>query len=119
MTPALGLIEGFFGRPFRWGERRGIVAALAPHGYRFYLYAPKADPYQRRRWQEPYPEAEFEELRRLSKFCYKEGVRFGIGLSPFELHLQPESGWQDRLARKLSELDRLRPHDLAILFDDM
>jgi hyaluronoglucosaminidase len=119
MTPPLGLIEGFFGRPFRWGERRGIVTALAPHGYGFYLYAPKADPYLRRRWQERYPEAELEEMKGFAKFCFKEGVRFGIGLSPFELHLQAESGWQGPLARKLSELDRLKPHDLAILFDDM
>jgi hypothetical protein len=46
-------------------------------------------------------------------------VRFGIGLSPFELHLQPERGWQDRLAAKLAELAQLKPDDLAILFDDM
>jgi hyaluronoglucosaminidase len=119
MTPPLGLIEGFFGRPWRWGERRAAVPALAAHGYRFYLYAPKADPYLRRRWQEPYPETELEELRLFSKLCRNEGVRFGIGLSPFELHLQAGSGWQTAFARKLSELDRLRPHDLAILFDDM
>jgi hypothetical protein len=119
MTPPLGLIEGFFGRPWRWGERRSAVTALAPHGYRFYLYAPKADPYLRRRWQEPYPEAEFGEIAGFSKLCSEEGVRFGIGLSPFELHLQGDKGWQSQLARKLSELDQLKPHDLAILFDDM
>jgi hypothetical protein len=119
MTPPLGLIEGFFGRPWRWGERRSTVAALAPHGFRFYLYAPKADPYLRRRWQEPYPESEFDEISTFGKFCKSEGVRFGIGLSPFELHLHPEAGWQGRLARKLAELDQFAPHDLAVLFDDM
>jgi hypothetical protein len=119
MTPPLGLIEGFFGRPWRWQDRRGAISALAAHGYRFYLYAPKADPYLRRRWQEPYPERELEDLAAFAKFCRTEGVRFGIGLSPFELHLHPEAGWQDRLARKLAELDQLKPDDLAILFDDM
>jgi len=119
MTPPLGLIEGFFGRSWRWGERRSAVAALAPHGYRFYLYAPKADPYLRRRWQERYPQAEFEELFAFAKFCKSEGVRFGIGLSPFELHVHSGAGWQAPLARKLAELDLFRPHDLAILFDDM
>ena len=119
MTPELGLIEGFFGRPWSWADRRDAVAALAPHGYRFYLYAPKADPWLRRRWQEPYPEPELDELAAFAKYCRAEGVRFGIGLSPFELHLHPKAGWQELLKRKLAELDQLKPDDLAILFDDM
>jgi hyaluronoglucosaminidase len=119
MTPPLGLIEGFYGRPWRWGERRSAVTALASHGYRFYLYAPKADPYLRRRWQERYPEAELEEIIDFSRFCFKEGVRFGVGLSPFELHLHEGSNWEGLFRRKLSELDKFKLHDLAILFDDM
>ena len=119
MAPPLGLIEGFFGRPWSWDARRDAVTALAPHGYRFYLYAPKADLLLRERWQELYPEAELETLADFARHCRAEGVRFGIGLSPFELHLRSEVGWQDALARKLSELDQLRPDDLAILFDDM
>jgi hyaluronoglucosaminidase len=119
MIPELGLIEGFFGRPWSWAQRSEAVRFLAPHGYRFYLYAPKADARLRRRWQEPYPEAELAELAALREGCRDIGVRFGIGLSPFELHLQGERGWQDRLAAKLAELALLKPDDLAILFDDM
>jgi len=119
VTPELGLIEGFFGRPWSWTDRREAVRFLAPHGFRFYLYAPKADAFLRRRWQEPYPEAELAELAAFRDACRAEGVRFGIGLSPFELHLHPERGWRDRLAAKLAELAQLKPDDLALLFDDM
>lgn len=119
MIPELGIIEGFFGRPWSWAQRAEAVRFLAPHGYRFYLYAPKADAHLRRRWQEPYPEAELAELAAFRELCRAEGVRFGIGLSPFELHVHPERGWQDRLAAKLAELAQLKPDDLAILFDDM
>ena len=119
MTPELGLIEGFFGRPWTWAERSEAVRFLSGHGYRSYLYAPKADAYLRRRWQEPCPEAELADLAALRETCRAEGVRFGIGLSPFELHLHPERGWQDRLGAKLSELAQLKPDDLALLFDDM
>jgi hypothetical protein len=115
----LGLIEGFFGRPWSWADRRAAVEFLAPHGYRFYLYAPKADAFLRRRWQAPYPEPELAELWALREACRGAGVRFGVGLSPFELHLHPERGWQERLSAKLAELEQLRPDDLAILFDDM
>jgi hyaluronoglucosaminidase len=115
----LGLIEGFFGRPWSWAERGEAVRFLAPHGYRFYLYAPKADPYLRRRWEEPHPEAELAELAAFRDLCRAEGVRFGIGLSPFELHLHPDRGWREKLAAKLASLASLKPDDLAILFDDM
>ena len=43
MTLTLGTIEGFFGRPYSWAERTDLMRFLAPHGYGFYLYAPKAD----------------------------------------------------------------------------
>jgi len=119
VTPELGLIEGFFGRPWDWPERAEAVRFLAPHGYRFYLYAPKADAYLRRRWQEPHPEAELADLAAFREICRQLGVRFGIGFSPFELHLHPDRGWQNALAAKLAELAQLKPDDLAILFDDM
>lgn len=118
-VPELGIIEGFFGRPWSWADRREAVRFLRPHGYAFYLYAPKADPWLRRRWEERYPEGEMEALAAFREACRAEGVRFGIGLSPFELHLHPERGWQDRLAAKFAELAQLKPDDLALLFDDM
>jgi hyaluronoglucosaminidase len=119
MIPELGIIEGFFGRPWSWAQRADAVRFLGAHGYGFYLYAPKADARLRRRWQEPYPDAELAELAAFREICRAGHVRFGIGLSPFELHLHPERGWQDRLAAKLAELAQLKPDDLAILFDDM
>lgn len=119
MTPELGIIEGFFGRPWSWAERAAAVRFLRPHGYTFYLYAPKADPYLRRRWQEPHPAAEMEALARFRDLCRAQGVRFGIGLSPFELHLEPGRGWQEVLAARLAQLAALKPDDLALLFDDM
>ena len=30
------------------------MRALKPHGYNFYLYAPKADPHLRRAWRDPH-----------------------------------------------------------------
>ena len=119
MTPALGIIEGFFGRPWSWAERAAAVRFLRPHGYTFYLYAPKADPYLRRRWQEPHPAAEMEKLAEFRDICRAHNVRFGIGLSPFELHLEPGRGWQEVLAARLAQLAALKPDDLALLFDDM
>ena len=119
MDIELGIIEGFYGKPWSWKEREETMAFLAPHGYRFYLYAPKADPYLRRRWQEPHPDATAEELRRFGLRCRELGVRFGVGLSPYEIYLGFDAAARDALARKLAFLDDIGVQDLAILFDDM
>lgn len=119
MIPELGIIEGFFGLPWSWEERRDAVSFLAPHGYGFYLYAPKSDAWLRRDWQAPHPDAEMEALAAFRAHCRAEGVRFGLGLSPFELHLHDGDDWKAPLAAKLDMLAALEPDDVALLFDDM
>jgi hypothetical protein len=119
MTPELGIIEGFFGRPYTWAERAGMVAALKPHGYGFYLYAPKADGYLRRRWREPYPDGDLEALAGFAAACRAAGVRFGVGLSPYELFLGFDGPAKEALAGKLAQLDGLGLSDLGVFFDDM
>ena len=119
MTPELGLIEGFFGRPWSWRKREEAVRFLGPRGYGFYLYAPKADAFLRRRWHEAYPKAELEALAALAGTCREAGMRFGLGLSPFELHLHPDEGGHRLIAAKVAQLEPIGADDLAILFDDM
>jgi hyaluronoglucosaminidase len=117
--PELGLIEGYYGKAWSWEERADNVAFLAPHGYRFYLYAPKADPWLRLRWSEPHPDREATEIERLAGRCRAQGVRFGVGLSPTSLHLDFGADAKRALAQKLAALDAFGAQDLAVLFDDM
>ena len=119
-TPELGIIEGFYGKPWSWDARHETITALAPYGYRFYLYAPKFDPYLRRKWQEPYPPNLTTRLKALSEHCKQNGVRFGVGLTPYELFNNFDSTSKEALNTKLRFFDEdLRIDDLAILFDDM
>ncbi len=119
MAPELGIVEGFFGRPWTWDQRADAAAFLARSGYDFYLYAPKADAYLRRCWRDFHPDDEAKALAVFAKTCRAEGLRFGIGLSPFELHLHEEGDWQRALVAKVKALNAFGPDDLAILFDDM
>ena len=119
MTPELGIIEGFFGRPYSWEERADMVRALAPAGYGFYLYAPKAESRLRRRWREPFADAELEALAAFARICRDAGVRFGVGLSPYELFLGFDAPAKAALADKLAQLDALGLADLGVFFDDM
>ncbi|MFM2044931.1 MAG: hypothetical protein RLY86_3507 [Pseudomonadota bacterium] len=114
-----GTIEGYFGTPWTWAERRATMAALAPHGYRFFLYAPKADAWLRRTWRDPHPEPVAAEIAAFGVACREVGVRFGIGVSPYEAYRDFDTGTAAALAAKLAALDDMGIDDLAILFDDM
>lgn len=119
MTADLGIIEGYYGRPWSWESRAETMAFLAPSGYRFFLYAPKADPFLRRRWREPWPSETFDRLKAFARACAGQGVAFGVGLSPFEIYRSFDAEAKADLARKLGELDAVGVERLAILFDDM
>ncbi len=115
----LGTIEGYYGAPWSWAARRETIRVLAPHGYNFYHYAPKADAYFRKRWREPLPDELFRNLSETAAHCRALGVRFGVGLSPFEIFRNYDDEADAALSAKLAQLDALGLDDLAILFDDM
>jgi hyaluronoglucosaminidase len=117
-TP-LGVIEGYYGRPWSWENRADTAAFLADHGYGFYLYAPKADVFLRRRWREAHPADQAERIAAFARRCGDIGVAFGVGLSPFEIYRAFDAEAKAALADKLAHLDQLGARWLAILFDDM
>jgi hypothetical protein len=119
MTAELGVIEGYYGTPWSWKARAETIAFLAPRGYRFFLYAPKADAHLRKRWQEDHPAETMEELSRLARHCKALEVSFGVGLSPYELYRNFDGDAKAALARKLADFDAVGCDMLAILFDDM
>jgi hypothetical protein len=115
----LGIIEGYFGGPWSWKARTFVMRLLAPKNYSFFIYAPKADALLRRRWREPHPDVELQELATFSQACRAAGVRFGVGLSPYEAYLSFDESTRAALSAKLAQLDAIGIDDLAILFDDM
>jgi len=119
MIPDLGIIEGYYGRPWSDERREHVIAFLAPHGYRFFLYAPKFDEFLRKRWREPYPAEQEARLRRLAAHCKTYGVRFGVGFSPYELYRSFDDAAKTALAERLALFDAIGVGMLAILFDDM
>ena len=80
MVPELGVIEGYFGKPWRHEDRKRVLTQLRDLGFSWFHHAPKADAFLRRRWREPHPSAAFAELADLSAHCRSLGLRFGLGL---------------------------------------
>ncbi len=120
MKTQVGVIEGFYGEPWSWEERERYAAFLAGNGFAFYIYAPKADPYMRKKWREPMP-AELEaRLAKLSARCRSEGIEFGVGFSPYEIYLSPfDAGAKALLQEKIDAFNRIGVDKFGLLMDDM
>lgn len=118
MVPELGVIEGYFGRPWSHEDRKQVLTRLHDLGFSWFHYAPKADACLRRRWREPHRGAELAELAELSSHCRRLGMRFGVGLSPYELYRDVSRAAKADFVAKVRALDEIGIDDLAILFDD-
>ena len=115
----LGVIEGFFGPPWRWAERAAYARFLAAQGFAFYFFAPKRCAALRRRWAEPWPAGEWRRLAALRGRYRDAGVGFGVGLSPYALYRRFDRAGERRLEERIEVLNRLDLDLLGILFDDM
>ncbi len=118
-TFSLGIIEGFYGRQWRWDQRNALPSELARWGYTSYIYAPKGDSSLRSRWRDDFDKEHFSQLRHLSDTASEAGIAWGLGLSP--AGLQTKFGPDDRrdLSRKVEQIAALKPASLWILFDDL
>ena len=119
MTAQFGIIEGFFGKPWDWSARLSGVDFLRDLGYQFYFYAPKANPFLRRRWREPMPEDTLRHLSELVVYGTANGISIGVGLTPFEIYLNYDVDAQNSLRSKVRQINETGAHALCILFDDM
>src|SRR5262249_6830743 len=111
----LGWVEGFYGKPWSWDERRMVAERLSSSGYRYYLYAPKADRYLRKSWREPFPREQLREFEAMIENCRSLDVEFGVGLSPLEF----KDGDFGSLEKKIEIFNSLGIDRVAVLFDDM
>lgn len=114
-----GTIEGFFGRHWTHSDRLAHCDFLKKLGYDFYIYAPKSDHFLRRSWHQDWSDKEWGDLQQLSDHCRCIGLNFGIGFSPFELHLSFDCASKHKLDKKMQRINQLAPDTLCILFDDM
>jgi hypothetical protein len=119
MTPPLGIIEGYFGTPWTWQDRTHVMQTLAQYGYSFFIYAPKADGSLRRNWQSDFSPEQTRHLTDFAASCKASGVRFGVGLSPYEAFVDFNADVRAALIHKVHQLNDVGVEQLAILFDDM
>lgn len=111
-----GIIEGFYGTPWSWDERRAVCQALSGTGMDTYVYAPKDDPLHRERWREHYGEPF---LRDLSELVEDDSLRVGFAISP-GLSMDPlEHSDRTALLGKLEPVLETGVELVGLLLDDI
>lgn len=76
----LGLVEGFYGRPFTSEQRKDLFKKLKKFGHQLYMYAPKDDYKHRASWRELYTVEEGENLQSLIASAKTNGIDFYYAL---------------------------------------
>lgn len=115
----VGIVEGFYGRPWTHEERLEMIRFMGEIGLNHYCYAPKDDPYHRKKWREPYPADEAAKLHELVRACQKANVIFCFAISP-GLDIEYSSPKEfELLMGKVEPLAKLGVRSFALFFDDV
>lgn len=114
-----GIVEGFFGPEWPEADRLSYAEFLARAGGDFYIYAPKQDPYLRKKWREDWSEDYIQKLRTYTHKFHSHNVQFGVGFSPFGLGMELKEEDKAILGEKLRILNELGINLLGLFFDDM
>src|SRR4051812_14712307 len=110
-----GVLEGFYGQPFRESDRLDLVAWCGRRGIRDYVYSPKGDPLLRDAWRDPLPEG--THLDRLVAACADAGVRLSVCVSPgLDWQGEPDHA---QLVAKLQALLDLGVEQVGVAWDDV
>lgn len=118
-VPLRGVIEGFYGQPWSFTDRRAVIEFLAARGMNAYVYAPKSDPKHRDRWRDAYDPSELVDFRALVAHAMQHDTRFGFALSP-GLDIEYGSARdRDALVEKLAPLVDLDVAWVVLALDDI
>jgi beta-N-acetylglucosaminidase len=119
-SPALlGVIEGFYGRPWTPTQRQRLFALMRDWGMNTYLYAPKEDLKHRRQWREHYTNNEALTLEALVHDAHEHDLAFVYALAPGLDIVHSRSSDRAALVAKLSSVAALGVRHFALLFDDI
>jgi protein O-GlcNAcase/histone acetyltransferase len=115
----VGVIEGFYGRPWSQTERFELFDWMAAWGLNTYLYAPKDDLKHRALWRETYSAGEAESLAELLRSCAQRAIRFIHALGPgLDIGYSSEADLE-LLKRRFEQMLGLGCRSFALLFDDI
>ncbi|MEM2928591.1 MAG: beta-N-acetylglucosaminidase domain-containing protein, partial [Nitrososphaerota archaeon] len=114
-----GIVEGFYGKQWSHKDRLEFIEFLYRYDFNTYIYAPKSDPFHRKKWYKPYPKKYLKEFYKIIKTCEDKGIFFIYALSP-GLNIKYSSNEDfDRLINKYKQMLNLGIEYIGLFLDDI
>ncbi len=114
-----GVIEGFYGPPWSYDDRKDIIRFMGRVGMNVYFYGPKDDPFHRERWRDPYPADQIARIGELVALGRANGVDLWFGISPGLSMTYSDSGDYRALLAKLDAVAAVGVKHVALFVDDV
>lgn len=114
-----GVIEGFYGVPWTNDDRIDLLRFLGENQMNTYMYAPKDDELQRKRWREKYPDEKLEEFKNLLAISEEEKIDFYYMISPGNDIDYTKPSEVEVLTDKLQQLIDSGVRHFGLLMDDI
>ncbi|MGN0335652.1 MAG: beta-N-acetylglucosaminidase domain-containing protein [Lachnospiraceae bacterium] len=114
-----GFVEGFYGYPWSFEDRLGLMEDCGEFKMNTYIYAPKDDPYHRNQWRELYPEEEAENIRKLAEAGHRTNVSFCWSVHPGNGFNYNTDDDYNALIAKFEQLYSLGVRQFGISYDDL
>lgn len=117
--PLRGIIEGFYGQPWKQEERLDMLGFIAERNMNAYFYGPKDDAFHRARWREPYDETSYERLRDVFEAAGALALDFYYCIAPgLSMRYSSEDDYAALLG-KLGQIQALGVRRFGLFFDDI
>jgi len=114
-----GIVEGFYGTPWRHEDRLWCLERIGRWGMNFYAHAPKQDPFHRDRWREPWPSGHLEAFAELFAAGERCGVTVCPTLAPGLSIRYSDPSDRAALVAKYAALVERGARSLGLLLDDV
>jgi hypothetical protein len=115
----IGVVEGFYGKPWSHDARLDMVRFMGEVGMNAYFYAPKDDPFHRQRWRDPYDGEHLDRFKELVRVADKAGVTLWYAISPgLSIEYSSEADYL-ALKAKLLDMVNLGVFHVALFLDDV
>ena len=115
----LGVIEGFYGKPWTFDQRKRLFVREKEFDFKYFMYAPKDEAKHRRLWRELHDEIELLYLKELILGSIEQEINFVYAISPGLDMVYSSEQELNLLEAKLKQVYDLGCRHFALLFDDI
>ncbi|MCL2508221.1 MAG: protein O-GlcNAcase [Oscillospiraceae bacterium] len=114
-----GYIEGFYGQPWTFPQRRDMLRLMSAHRMNTYFYAPKDDEYHRDKWRELYPSDQLDSLLDIIRTAEECFVDLWFCIAPGLSMIYSSEDEFSALMGKLKQLYGIGVRRFGLLLDDI